>query len=77
MPFIRDSSSSSSSDVESNNNLAFGAQHMVDDANYAGASFPGSSEKPLSEQLEPIAVIGMGNTRPLLLHTSTSTVTHV
>lgn len=27
---------------------------------YAAASFPGYSEKPLAEQLEPIAVCGMG-----------------
>ncbi|KAK1979528.1 fatty acid synthase [Colletotrichum cereale] len=33
---------------------------MVDDATYATRSPPCSTEKPLSEQLEPIAVVGMG-----------------
>lgn len=32
----------------------------VDDHSYPALSFPGYAEKPLSEQLEPIAVIGMG-----------------
>ncbi|KAM7220166.1 hypothetical protein V8F06_004494 [Rhypophila decipiens] len=35
-------------------------QRQVNDAEYAGVGFPGSSELPLSEQLEPVAVLGMG-----------------
>lgn len=31
-----------------------------DGGQYPAASFPGYAEKPLNEQLEPIAVIGMG-----------------
>lgn len=58
---MKESSSSSSSDVELNDNLKFDVRHIVTDAEYAGISFPGYSEKPLSEQLEPIAVIGMGS----------------
>ncbi|KAK3168679.1 Type I Iterative PKS [Lepraria neglecta] len=64
MPFIRDSSTPSSSDVEYDSNGAFGAQQVTGDISYAGASLPGYSEKPLSEQLEPIAVVGMGNNKP-------------
>jgi hypothetical protein len=37
-------------------------QRLVSDAEYAGLTFPGSSELPLSEQLEPVAVVGMGKT---------------
>lgn len=38
-----------------NNDLRF-----LEDHEYPALLFPGYSEKPLSEQLEPIAVIGMG-----------------
>src|SRR3954447_8370004 len=31
-----------------------------DASGYAATSFPGYAEKPLDEQLEPIAVVGMG-----------------
>lgn len=30
---------------------------------YPAVSFPGYAEKPLTEQLEPIAVVGMGGFR--------------
>ena len=60
MPHFIESSSSGSSDAESSPKSAFDAQHVVGDAEYAAASFPGYSEAPLSEQLEPIAVVGMG-----------------
>lgn len=33
---------------------------VMDDVNYPAVRFPGYSEKPLSQQLEPIAVVGMG-----------------
>lgn len=61
MPFIRDtlSSSSSSSSPERRNNHADGT-HIVYDDEYPAVSFPGYHEKPLSQQLEPIAVVGMG-----------------
>lgn len=68
MPFIRDSSTPGSSDVEFDSNGAFGAQQVTDDINYVGATLPGYSEKPLSEQLEPIAVVGMGNNEPECLY---------
>ena len=67
MPHFVESSSSGSSDAESISKFALDAQHIVSDAEYAGDSFPGSSEVPLSEQLEPIAVVGMGK-RSLLAH---------
>ncbi|CZS93691.1 hypothetical protein WAI453_001171 [Rhynchosporium graminicola] len=61
MPYLRDGSSSSSSDSESTGYPEIKVtQRIVRDADYAGTSFEGCTEKPLSEQLEPIAVIGMG-----------------
>lgn len=65
MPFIRDasSSSSSSSSPERRNNHADGI-HIVYDDEYPAVSFPGYHEKPLSQQLEPIAVVGMGCRAP-------------
>lgn len=33
---------------------------IVEDSDYPAISFDGYSEKPLSQQLEPIAVVGMG-----------------
>lgn len=33
---------------------------IVEDSEYPAISFDGYSEKPLSQQLEPIAVVGMG-----------------
>ncbi|KAL8982100.1 MAG: hypothetical protein Q9205_003293 [Flavoplaca limonia] len=59
MPFIRDASSSSSSSPERRNNHANGT-HIVYDDEYPAVSFPNYHEKPLSQQLEPIAVVGMG-----------------
>lgn len=39
---------------------------VLDESNdYPAVSFPGYAEKPLDEQLEPIAVIGMGESGPL------------
>ena len=60
MPLIRDFSSSSS-DVSLNvGNVGRDTFQVVNDAEYPAASLPGYSEKALSEQLEPIAVVGMG-----------------
>ena len=54
-------SSSSSSDgfVDTEPRLETSSQAGQHDE-YAAASYPGYSEKPLDDQLEPIAVIGMG-----------------
>ncbi|GAB1213228.1 hypothetical protein ATERTT37_002377 [Aspergillus terreus] len=56
MPYVKDSSSSGASDSESNSQVFSKDQRVVKDWEYAG----GGKEAPLSEQLEPIAVIGMG-----------------
>jgi len=56
MPFIYDASSSGSDQgVEQSQKY----WSIVSDEDYAARGFPGSNEKPLSQQLEPIAVIGM------------------
>ena len=68
MPFIKDSSTPSSSDVEYDSNGAIRGQQVTDDISYAEATLPGYPEKPLSEQLEPIAVVGMGNHKPYCLY---------
>ena len=39
---------------------------------YPAASFPGCAEKPLAEQLEPIAVVGMGEFSPRRLSDQTA-----
>ena len=38
---------------------------VVGDSDYAASSFPQNEELPLSEQLEPIAVVGMGKQYPV------------
>ncbi len=79
MPFIIESTPSSSGDgdfAHFDNDLAFDAQHIVSDSEYAGTAFSGNSEKPLGEQLEPIAVVGMGNeifSSPYYFHVSSLT----
>jgi hypothetical protein len=55
MPGIIISSSSSSSSFEGSLPGLTASQE-----DYAATSFPGYAEKPLDEQLEPIAVVGMG-----------------
>jgi hypothetical protein len=57
---IRDYRSSSSSERSFNANAEAGNPQVVDDVDYPALSFPGYAEKPLGEQLEPIAVVGMG-----------------
>lgn len=56
MPYVKDSSSSGASDSESNPQVFSKDQRVVNDWEYVG----GGNEPPLSEQLEPIAVVGMG-----------------
>ncbi|KAI1132340.1 polyketide synthase [Nemania abortiva] len=60
MPHFKESSSSNTSDDGFEFHLGTESQGIADDIAYAGPSLPGTSEKPLSQQLEPIAVIGMG-----------------
>ncbi|KAK1991032.1 putative polyketide synthase [Colletotrichum falcatum] len=59
MPYVHDSPSPAETN-SSSGEYPGQQQTMVDDATYAARRPPGSMEKPLSEQLEPIAVIGMG-----------------
>ncbi|GKT65222.1 polyketide synthase [Colletotrichum tofieldiae] len=59
MPYVQDSSSPGETD-SSSGEYPGQQQNMVDDATYAARSHACSTEKPLSEQLEPIAVVGMG-----------------
>jgi hypothetical protein len=53
-------SSSSKSLSSSENGISGGTEPSYKDSQYAAVSYPGYSEKPLTEQLEPIAVCGMG-----------------
>jgi hypothetical protein len=53
-------SSSSSSDGSFNDDGSVSSSVVLEDMQYPALSFPGYSEKPISKQLEPIAVIGMG-----------------
>ena len=59
MPWIHRNDAGSSSDDSSIDSRAHGSQ-IIDNDNYPALSFPGYTEKPLDEQLEPIAVVGMG-----------------
>jgi hypothetical protein len=64
LTFDRSSSSSSgSTPLSTPENEGF-----VSDMQYPAVSFPGYAEKPLSQQLEPIAVIGMGEFQLNSLH---------
>lgn len=49
-----------SSDAESSAKFVPDVQHIVSDAEYAAAALPNYSEASLSDQVEPIAVVGMG-----------------
>ncbi|EOA86100.1 uncharacterized protein SETTUDRAFT_161582 [Exserohilum turcica Et28A] len=62
MPFLGSSPdlSPSGSDTRSEYDASQQAQHIIKDDDYAAKMLPGSNEKPLSQQLEPIAVVGMG-----------------
>ena len=59
MPWMYSNGVDSSSDRSSGEISAHGSQIIGNDE-YPALSFPGYAEKPLTEQLEPIAVIGMG-----------------
>lgn len=54
------SSESEWSDIGIPRNEQYNAQHIVSDAAYAAKLPSSSTESPLSEQQEPIAVVGMG-----------------
>ncbi|KAK8037938.1 type I iterative polyketide synthase [Apiospora phragmitis] len=58
MPFMRATSSPGESSTESGYGV-YSAQAIVNDETYAAKLLSTSAEKPLSEQLEPIAVVGM------------------
>lgn len=61
MPYIKGGASSSSSEDEQSPVRAHvDAQDIVTDDEYKGATVADNGELPLSEQLEPIAVVGMG-----------------
>jgi hypothetical protein len=62
MPFLGSSPdlSPSGSGTQSEYNASQQAQHIIKDDDYATKMLPKSKEKPLSQQLEPIAVVGMG-----------------
>lgn len=61
MPYIHSGERSSSPSEDGYRPSAtFDAPHIIDPEDYPAVNFPGYSEKPLNEQLEPIAVIGMG-----------------
>lgn len=50
----------SGSDTKSESKETGQKQQIVTDSNYVANTIPEFTEKPLSEQLEPIAVVGMG-----------------
>jgi len=60
MPFIQDNSSPNDSETGSGW-TPVNSQQIIDDDTYAANLSSTYAEKPLSEQLEPIAVVGMGN----------------
>ena len=60
MPFIYDTSSSGSDQGAEQSQVYWS---IVSDEDYTARGFTGSNEKPLSQQLEPIAVIGMVKSR--------------
>ncbi|KAI0403612.1 polyketide synthase [Xylaria palmicola] len=60
MPHFKESSSSNTSDGGFEFQSGADSLGIVDDMAYAGPSLSGTSELPLSQQLEPIAVVGMG-----------------
>ncbi len=66
MPWLYQNGAGSSSDDSSVEESTHGLQIIEDDV-YPALSFPGYTEKPLTEQLEPIAVVGMGKIQRSLL----------
>ena len=59
MPWMYRNGIGSSSDESSGDSSPQDSQ-IVENDEYPALSFPGYAEKPLTEQLEPIAVVGMG-----------------
>lgn len=59
MPWIYRNGVSPSSDESSDDDSAISPK-IIENGDYPALSFPGYHEKPLTEQLEPIAVVGMG-----------------
>ena len=60
MPGVLISPRESSSGVDTPSDSSHRSSLHVDDNAYPAIDFDGYKEKPLSEQLEPIAVVGMG-----------------
>ncbi|KAK8102439.1 KR domain-containing protein [Apiospora sp. TS-2023a] len=60
MPFLAHSSSTSSASAPSELGDSARENGILDDKDYPALAFDGYAESPLSEQLEPIAVVGMG-----------------
>ena len=54
------SSSSSDGSYSNDDSSSISSTGLHDDLSYPALSVPDYGEKPLSEQLEPIAVVGMG-----------------
>lgn len=57
---LRTPRSSSPSSSEEGSGYLIGTPYLQDTDKYPAISFPGYAEKPLDEQLEPIAIVGMG-----------------
>jgi hypothetical protein len=68
MPSLIISAGPSWADSDGENPKSSQNSEVGDD--YRASDFPEYSEKPLEEQLEPIAVIGMGEFNPALLSAS-------
>ncbi|KAF9884961.1 hypothetical protein FE257_000871 [Aspergillus nanangensis] len=60
MPYINSGDTSSLDSDQSPTRAPIDAQDIVTDAEYIANAIDGYTELPLSEQLEPIAVVGMG-----------------
>ena len=60
MPGLIINQSASQSSSEAHDGASTPSSLTIDDIEYPAVTFPGYAEKPLSEQLEPIAVVGMG-----------------
>ncbi|PCG91451.1 Acyl transferase/acyl hydrolase/lysophospholipase [Penicillium occitanis (nom. inval.)] len=67
-PYLQDPESSPARSEQSLPTRTPSYPTVIDDAEYPALSFPGYAEKPLSEQLEPIAVVGMGCRLPGEVH---------
>ena len=59
MPWMYRNGTGSSSDESSSDSFPPNSQ-IIENDDYPALAFPEYAEKPLTEQLEPIAVVGMG-----------------